>query len=520
MGLRINTNVVSIKAQRNLQSSSAALNRALERLASGSRINTAGDDAAGLAVSEGLRSQVRGLQQAVRNANEGVGFLTTAEGALGQSTDIAQRIRELAIQAANGTLSDTDRTNLNNEVQQLIAQFDQIATTTEFNGVFLLDGSFAQTDLQVGTRKGQTLSFNIGNARASTLGNVATVSGRQHYLGLSALTGLQVSGQTISLLSTSDTVSSSGKSYSAIALAAAINAVQGATGVAASALTNTMQLNDLQFSDFSGTLATGVFQINGTSIVGSSITSIGALVTAINNQSNATGVKARLQTGSSSGIELYAADGRNITMALGAAVSTSDFYGVLDASTNMQVSTNLATSLAGFSLAWTLGFLSTGVTLSAGTTRIATGAIKLTSATAFTATSGATTSMVFGFAGTTSGASSTAVAIDTSIALSTVALTSQNAATDSLAVIDVVIRSLVNKRAELGAIQNRLASVVSNLGATTENLSAAQSQIRDADIAVETAELTKAQILQQAGIAVLGQANTSASAALQLLKGL
>src|SRR6185436_9330286 len=157
MGFRINTNVISLASQRALTSSSKALGRALERLASGSRINRAGDDAAGLAISEGLGSQVRGVRVAVRNANDALGFLNTAEGALSELTNITQRLRELAIQASNGTLGASDRTYLNAERGQLLSEFDRIATQTNFNGSNLLDGSFSTTDLQVGIRKGETI---------------------------------------------------------------------------------------------------------------------------------------------------------------------------------------------------------------------------------------------------------------------------------------------------------------------------------------------------------------------------
>src|SRR3954471_4954489 len=182
MGFRINTNVISLSSQRALQTSSKALGKALERLASGSRINRAGDDAAGLAISEGLGSQVRGVKVAVRNANDALGFLNTAEGGLSELTNITQRLRELAIQSSNGTLGASDRGFLNAERGQLLQEFDRIATQTNFNGSNLLDGSFTTTDLQVGIRKGETISFNIGDARAINLGSLASKSGAQNMM--------------------------------------------------------------------------------------------------------------------------------------------------------------------------------------------------------------------------------------------------------------------------------------------------------------------------------------------------
>ena len=275
MGFRINTNVIALKAQRNLGYSTKALSKAMERLASGSRINNAGDDAAGLAVSEGLRSQVRGLQQAIRNANDGIGFLATAEGALSESTQIAQRVRELAIQAANGSISDNDRSNLNSEVQKLIEEFDRIATTTEFNGVFLLDGTFSTTDLQVGIRKGQTIQFNIGNARASALGSLATLSGTRGLIS-AALSGLIVNGTTITnSAATDDTISSSGNAYSAIAIAKNINAASGTTKVYADVQSTVVQLNNLNFTNYQGDLSVDKFAINGISIAGTGMSGSG-----------------------------------------------------------------------------------------------------------------------------------------------------------------------------------------------------------------------------------------------------
>ena len=162
MGLRISTNILSLMTQRSLNTTTKALGRALEQLASGKRINHAGDDPAGLAISSGLEAQVRGITQAARNMNDALGFLNTAEGALATQTDLVQRMRELAMQAANGTLSDKDRGYLNNEVQQLLAEFQRVTTTTNFNGVKLLDGTFATTTLQVGAKAGEEISYDYG----------------------------------------------------------------------------------------------------------------------------------------------------------------------------------------------------------------------------------------------------------------------------------------------------------------------------------------------------------------------
>ncbi|MBN8554912.1 MAG: flagellin [Deltaproteobacteria bacterium] len=507
MGLRINTNVISLKAQRNLLSNRDVLNKALERLSSGSRINQAGDDAAGLAVSEGLRSQVRGLHQAIRNSNDGVGFLQTAEGALQESTNIAQRVRELAIQAANGTISNEDRANLNNEAQSLIAEFDRIATSTEFNGVFLLDGTFSTTDLQVGIRKGQSISFAIGSARASSLGALASISGVQH--SLTAASGFTIVGNNTTTTFTTpvaadDTTSYSGNSFSAIAIAKKVNSQSGTTGVYADVLANVVQLNNMTFSGVmtstASTLTSGQFKINNVSIVGD-VSTLNNFIAAVNNATNSTGVKASLATGTTANIVLTAADGRNITFAFTTAnVTTGGAFLTCGFSMNLAPSSTLSTTTA----------FSAGAITSAGiASATISGAIKLRSSAAFT---------INGSPSATLGVAGQSIAIDTSTAFNSINIGTKAQASDGLAVVDAALRQLATMRAGFGAVQNRLSSSVSNLSVTVENLAAAQSQIRDADIAEETANLTKAQILQQAGIAVLGQANTSAQAALQLLR--
>lgn len=495
MGLRINTNVLSITAQRNLQTNSKAFGQALNRLASGSRINRAGDDAAGLAISEGLQGQVRGVQQAIRNSNDALGFLNTAEGALSELTNITQRLRELSIQAANGTLGAADRGFLNDEKNQLIAEFQRIASQTDFNGTKLLNGTFSTTDLQVGTFKGQTIQFNIGDARASSLGAVATVSGAQN--NISASSAVTINGDILSAsVAADDTLSSAGNAYSSIAQAAAINDKSGITGVTADVLDTEVTLYNADFGAFSGTLSTDDFVINGVSITGA-VTDVSSFIDAINDNSNSTGVQAELAEGSSTDIRLFASDGRNIKIDFTTQASTSDL------SASIQ---HVFTHANNFGTVSTL--FTTGETLSTAGENLRTGAIKLTSADAITITSGGSTALGF---------SDTSVAVDENTAINSIDLTTQDNAADALAIVDQSLSQLNELRASLGAVQNRLDSTVRNLSITLENVSSARSQIRDTDIAAETAELTRAQILQQAGVSVLGQANASSQIALGLL---
>lgn len=512
MGLRINTNVLSLNAQRNLDKTSKALGKSLERLSSGSRINRAGDDAAGLAISEGLQSQVRGLRQAVRNANDSLGFLNTAEGALAEITNITQRLRELAIQAANGAIGNKERGFLDDEMEALLEEFNRISNQTEFNGTKLLDGSFVNTDLQVGVNKGETISFTIGDARTSSLGALASQSGAQNAIGYDSQSfslTLGAAATTISVTADLDTLSNAGNSYSAIAVAAAINAQAGTTGISADLQDTVVQVNDIDSGVLGavGATSSGDFTINGIEIVGS-VGTVADLVSTINNFSSSTGVKAELVAGSTDDIKLVAADGRNIDISVAsasAAVSTGDFFvEAFGEDTNAQGSASLGTL--------NRLFTATGLAVSGAgfSSRIFTGAVELSSSETVII-GGTNQSRSVGF-------SDSVVAVDTSSAVFSIDIATQSNAQNALATIDATLTQLNELRSSLGAVQNRLESTIRNLSIGLENISAAQSQIRDADIAAETAELTRNQILQQAGIAVLGQANTSAQVALSLLQ--
>ncbi|TVQ78260.1 MAG: flagellin [Bradymonadales bacterium] len=520
MGLRINTNVASLNAQRNLQSTSRALGRSLERLSSGSRINRAGDDAAGLAISEGLQSQVRGLRQAVRNANDSLGFLNTAEGALGEITNITQRLRELAIQAANGAIGNNERRFLNEEMQALLQEFDRIAVQTEFNGTKLLDGSFVETDLQVGVNKGESISFTIGDARASSLGALASLSGQQNRINDDAMgneitlgTGNRQASVTLSENNGFDTSSpdNSARDYSAIAVAAAINSIANVTGVQASVKESVFQLNNLSLYSLGQTEAvvSGDLTINGQEIVGS-VGSIDGLVNTINNFSSVTGVEARLN--GSNSVELFARDGRNIQFVVGeqtTGLSVGSFSNGFRAAFNHA---DNEVNDANLNRIFTAGsyFSFGGADRGRAIDLTSVGAVEISSADLILI-SGDNSADFFGF-------SETVAVVDKSTSVSSLDISNQASAQNALQNIDATLNQLNELRSRLGAVQNRLESTIRNLGIGLENISSAQSQIRDADIAEETAELTRAQILQQAGIAVLGQANTSAQVALALLQ--
>lgn len=376
----INTNVASLNAQRNLNASQSSLNTSLQRLSSGLRINSAKDDAAGLAISERMTSQIRGLDQASRNANDGISLAQTAEGALVEVSNNLQRIRELAVQSRNATNSQTDRDALNTEAQQLMSEINRVAGQTNFNGVKLLDGSFTNQSFQVGANAGETVDIaSIVNANASNLGTYS----RAEVTGVAATTFTAISAGDLTINGTS------------------VGAVAAATSASERA---------------------------------------GGIRDAVNSVSDTTGVYAINETATT--VTLVSASG------------------------------NIVTAFAG--------------------------------ASADTATTGLT-------AGTTTATSSTGFA---SLDLSSVA-----GADTAMQSMDAALSAVNTARASLGAYQNRFTSVVASLATQSENLSASRSRIQDADFAKETAALTRGQILQQAGTAMLSQANSAPQSVMSLLRG-
>ncbi len=273
----INTNIQSLTAQRNLNKSQGSLATAMERLSSGLRINSAKDDAAGLAISERMTSQIRGLNQAIRNANDGISFAQTAEGALSTAGDAMQRIRELAVQAANDTNSATDRQAINNEVQQLIQEVNRIASSTQFNGQNILDGSSSSQTYQVGANAGQTITVSGVDARGSQLG-AAVLSGTS----MTATSVATAAGQALTV--GTETVTLTGSTTQADVINA-INSVSADSGVTARAETSTSLT--LAVTDAA---ANGTITINGVAVAVASGDDEAAYVAAINDVSNQTGV--------------------------------------------------------------------------------------------------------------------------------------------------------------------------------------------------------------------------------------
>ena len=375
----INTNVMSLNAQRALNKSQNNLQTSLQRLSSGMRINSAKDDAAGLAISERFTTQIRGLNQAGRNANDGISLAQTAEGALGTIGDSLQRIRELSVQSANATNSATDRAALDVEAQALKDEIDRVATQTNFNGVALIDGSFANQDFQVGANVNETISVSaIANAQSTDLGTYTAAS---------------------------------------------------VTGVAA--------------TDFTEVVA-GSVEINAISI--------GGIAADTNATERAAGM-------------------RN---AINSVADQTGVYATNDTATTITLTSNAAITID----------LTAGATTDTAHTGLASATTAAASQTGFAA-----------------------------LDISTVA--GANTAINSM---DAALDAVNTARADLGAVQSRFESVVSNLQVTSDNLSAARSRIQDTDFAAETANLTRNQILQQAGTAMLSQANSAPQGVLSLLQ--
>ena len=679
----INTNIASMNAQRNLDVSGAGLQTALQRLSSGLRINSAKDDAAGLSISERMTSQIRGLDQATRNANDGISLVQTAEGAISGMSDNLQRLRELSLQASNATNSAADRQMIQAEVSQLVTEIDRVASMTEFNGMKLLDGSFASKAFQVGANSNQTINVSMDSARTTKLGSTDTSSLTAANNGTAmASSDLILNGVAVGAsLATSDNASTASQSASAISKATAINAVSGQTGVTAS-INKTIAAG----TTMTVTAGSGTIEING--ITTGTITYGGddattnrmAVINAINAKSGQTGVVASDSGLNASGVTLTAADGRNIvvgtvvsasgsfttttfgistgtsygtftlssakdiavtgsssiantglsagtyktqvayastTSGIAAAFAASDFKinGVIvgasldttdtsstanntyssiskvaainavsaqtsvSASVNVNQSTGAAMSGAAAGtgtltingvttatitvtsdavasrnavvsainaksgqtgvVATDSGTSAGGVTLSSADGRnILVGALGSASGSFTTTTVGVAAGTSYGTftlnsakTFTIEGGSTGATMADkgmlqigiygsgkTGQALSSLDVTTVKGANDAITAVDNALNTLLDMRANLGAAQSRFTSTVSSLGNAAENLSSARSRIRDTDFAAETAKLSRGQILQQAGVAMLAQANALSNNVLALLK--
>ncbi|AVP56859.1 flagellin N-terminal helical domain-containing protein [Pulveribacter suum] len=485
MASTINTNVASLTAQRNLGVSQGSLNTSIQRLSSGLRINSAKDDAAGLAISERFTAQIRGLNQAARNANDGISLSQVAESALAGAGNILQRVRELSVQSANATNSASDRKAIQAEVGQLLSELDRMAVTTEFNGQKLLDGSFGSATFQVGANANQTITATTGNFRTATYGTqlasssavTPTVTGTAPDLsGSFNIDGLQ--SAKIAATST-DT---------AATIAAQINSKTEATGVVASAR-NQVNLDtfiagesySLSVIGDNATAANVTFNVKGNDAQG-----LAEAVKAFNDAASQTGITAKLNS-EGDGVVLINESGANISLENKSANTTATFaLGNYDASTKK---------------------FEAGVAVNQNDTGIAAGYIELSSDKGYSISGSTGTTPAF-----TNGAA-------TLRPVSTIDVSTVDGSTEALKVIDSALAAVNGQRASFGALQARFETAIANLNTSSENMSASRSRIQDADFAAETANLSRTQILQQAGTAMVAQANQIPQGVLALLKG-
>ena len=481
MALGINTNVASINAQNQLSKSQSQNDQALERLSSGLRINSAKDDAAGLAISSRFEAQINGLNQASRNANDGISLAQTAEGALEEITNITQRVRELAVQSANDTNSASDRQALNEEVRALTEEADRIAQTTQFNGQDVLNGSLSELSFQVGANEGQTIEVSGVDASSNSLGRTSLESdtdfGSAVNLDLAGMANsddFELNGQTFEFQGSADT--DQGQFSNVAELKEAINKADfGDTQrVSASQADETVA----NLGDFSESASGAEIDINGVNISlndGSSNFSTQGAVDAINDKSLSTGVTAEVGENGDD-IVLTQGGGNDFTVSTAAA---GDF--ATDYSTE-------STFEAGLELS-TQGGDPDAISLTDGTNApLASDTLGLDDANTESNT------------------------------LREVDVSSGETAQQAITTIDGVLDQVNGIRSELGAVQNRFESTINNLNTTSENLQASNSRIQDADFSAESAKLAQSQVLQQAGISVLSQANQRPQQVLSLLQ--
>lgn len=574
MALTVNTNVASLNTQKNLNRASEALSTTMQRLSSGLKINSAKDDAAGLQISNRLTSQINGLNVAVKNANDGISIAQTAEGAMQESTNLLQRMRELALQSANGSNSDEDRASLQQEFNALSGELTRIASTTSFGGRNLLDGSFSSTSFQIGANANQTVSFSLSSVAAkdlkgtysnasttggatdlsaSVVGDVVTVAtaGSAAVAGTdgsttATYTAPSGSNATLTINGTDVTITDGSDADAAVL---AINNA-GITGV--TAVNNG---GDITISNTGGNVtigadavgftagtssnyvaavpavAAGEAPIDGASVIGSagSFTVNGQSVTFANTDDvdtilaaidTATGGDVTGAVDTNGRITLTSANGESIELADATGGSLASL-GLSAGTTEATLQSDTSVTLNGTeiklskgsdmdSIVTTINTASTGVTASKNDD----GTLTLSSEDDFTVADGASGTGLAAL-GLTAG-SNAAVTQETTV--SNLDISTVDGSQTAIQVLDGAMQQIDSERAKLGAVQNRFDSTVSNLQNIAENASSARSRIQDADFAAETAELTKQQTLQQASTAILAQANQLPSAVLSLLQ--
>ncbi len=497
----INTNIASLNAQRNLNASQGEANVALERLSSGLRINSAKDDAAGLAISTRFQAQITGLNMAQRNANDGISLAQTAEGALDEVTTNLQRIRELAVQSANATNSTSDRQALNQEVQQRIAEINRIASQTSFNGLKVLDGTFGEQTFQVGANAGETIGVSGLDSRGSQIGSVISETSN-------------LAGTTMDY-----------KEFRTRAFAPAY-----ATGVTVDLTLNGVDVDiaaNSGYSDIEG-LATAI-QTQITSQVSGGATALEGIEVSADPQTNQLIFKNSRGAAVEADINIF--DGatppatlQDVITLEDAPISLAEYF---ESGKSVTFDVDLNGTLLNIADATSLNDIVAQVNAETVNTGIRANLNSENNEIIFSSQFGEdyeisiTSPNLLADDGVTPlvNQNFTATIADNTVAVNDLRIDTRAGAEEALVAIDYAFDKINGFRAELGAVQNRFESTIANLATTSENLSASNSRIRDADFAKESAELARTQVLQQAGLSVLAQANARPQQVLQLLQG-
>jgi flagellin len=471
MALTVNTNIASITTQSNLNKAGGALATSMQRLSSGLRINSAKDDAAGLQISNRLTSQINGLGQAVKNANDGISIAQTAEGAMQASTDILQKMRTLALSSATGSLSDADRKSNNDEYQALTSELTRISQTTTFGGQKLLDGSYGTKAIQVGANANETINLSLENVAANNIGS-QQIKSQSLDPKAAGLTGgdIVVTGNGDS------------KTYTVAAAASAKDIAKGLNGLIGglTASASTEVRFTVDEATATATPASFTMTVGGQDVDFVGVTSTAGLADQLKSNAAKLGISVNYDEVNNS-LSIKSDTGENVSFATvvgGAAIEVA----AKDSS----------------------GTYSNDVAIADTVT--VNGAVNLDSTKGFSLT-GTGVAEIFG---------TTTTSTKTSIAQTSV--TDATGAQNALAVIDKAIGAIDDVRSNLGATQNRLTTTVDNLQNIQKNSTAARSTVQDVDFASETAELTKQQTLQSASTAILSQANQLPSAVLKLLQ--
>lgn len=579
MALSVNTNITSLGVQKNLNKASDALSQSMNRLSSGLKINSAKDDAAGMQIANRLNNQVKGLNVAIANANNGVSIAQTAEGAMQESTNTLQRLRELALQAANGDKSDADRVSLQQEFTAKVGELNRIASTTTFGGRNLLDGSFQNVAFQIGANANETISFGMtdisstalkGNfseatvnstalsgLAATTTGSVltdkATVTG-------SAAVGATVASDNIKINGTTITFGAVAASDLGVAAAAAINKETATTGVTASTdatgvltLSSTKAINlaagdvvtasagpppvaaktdglanlkltaNPAIAPTSNLTADGAITVNGAAVTWAKGDAMSTVLTKLTNAAGGTAAGASA-TFTEGRLKLTSGNGADIKLANTNSGSLSQL-GLSAGTTQAKLTDDTSISVNGVEVKFKKGDTADAVVASINSastgvqaSKNADGTLSLFADKDITIKDGSAGTGLKALGLTTVAANGTKTAVTMETSVSDLNILSAASSQQAIQALDDAMQQIDSQRSQLGAVQNRFASTVANLQSISQNSSAAKGRVEDADFASEAAELTKQQTLQQASTAILSQANQLPSSVLKLLQ--